>query len=285
MGTVLISGASGFIARNAAAKLKKAGFRTIGVSQSSRNLPLFDAVYRGDLSQPLKGVFEEGIDAFIHCAYHSGRDDYSLNVDGTRLWAEQAEKEGVEQQIFLSSVSARADSLSSYLRAKHVLEQWFIAHECTVLRLGLVLGSGGLFQRMANVVKKFPFIPLLDGGRSPIFVTGIQDVCQALLLALEKESWTSGKSWNIFQSEPFSLREILEEIKKQQQIKCHFFSVPSQLVLGTVRILERIPWVKLGFSSNNIVGLKQDVSQEWKSDYNQFGFDDFSLERLITKAL
>lgn len=284
MGTVLLSGASGFVAQNAAEKLRKTGFRTIGVSQSSRNLPHFDTVYEGSLAEPLKGVFKEDIDAFIHCAYHSGRDDYTVNVDGTRLWAEQAEKEGVKQQIFLSSVSARADSPSSYSRAKHVLEKWFITHEFTVLRLGLVLGDGGLFQRMAGFVKKFPVLPILDGGRSRVFVSGIEDVCRALLLAVEQESWTSGQAWNLFQSEPYCLRKILEEIKKRYQVKCLFFPVPSKLVLGMVRILEKIPWMKLGISSNNIIGLKQNVSPKWESDYGKFGFADISLEQLISNA-
>lgn len=285
MGSVLLSGASGFIAQRAAEKLKKAGFRTIGVSQSSRNLPYFDAVYAGALTEPLEGVFGEGIDAFIHCAYHSGKDDFAVNVEGTRLWAEQAESEGVRQQIFLSSVSARANSPSSYSRAKHVLEPWFITHGYTVLRLGLVLGDGGLFQRMADLMKKFPILPILDGGRSPVFVSGIEDVCKALLLSVEPGSWISGKAWNLFQSEPFYLRKILEEIKKHYQVTCLFFPVPSKLAFRMVRILESIPWMKLGISSNNIIGLKQNVSLEWESDYEKFGFTDLSLEHLIARAL
>ena len=106
MATVLISGASGFIAQNAAARLKKAGFRTIGVSQRAQSLPHFDAIFAGALSQPLAGMLGEDIDAFIHCAYHSGRDDYALNVDGTRLWAEQADEAGVKQQDNSQNFSA-----------------------------------------------------------------------------------------------------------------------------------------------------------------------------------
>jgi len=285
MGTVLISGASGFIAQNAAAISRKAGFRAIGISHSSRSLPHFDEIYPGSLSHPLEGVFEEGIDVFIHCAYHSGGDDYTLNVEGTRLWAEQAEKEGVKHQVFLSSVSARADSPSSYSRAKHALEKWFTAQGFAVLRLGLVLGNGGLFQRMATLVKKMPFVPLLDGGRAPVYVAGIQEVCRGLLHAVGEESWILGKTWNLFQSEPFYLREILEEIKKQHKARCLFFPVPSKLALGLVGILERIPLVKIGITSNNIVGLRQNVSQEWKSDYDRFGLSDISLEGLVAQTL
>jgi NADH dehydrogenase len=285
MKNILLSGASGFIAQNAAERLKKQGFRTIGVSHRFVTLAHFDAVYAGKLTEPIDDAFREGIDAFIHCANHSGKRDYDVNVEGTRLWAEQAGKAGVKHQIFLSSVSARANSSSSYARTKHVLEQWFLAQNHSVLRLGLVLGKGGLFQRMANLVKKLPVLPLLDGGRSRVFLAGIGDVCEAISLAVEPEEWIPGKAWNIFQSEPFFLRDVLKEIKKQLKTSCLFFPVPSSLAMAPVRMLEKIPFVKLGISSNNIIGLKQNVSLEWESDYARFGLADASLEDLIAVSL
>lgn len=285
MGTVLFSGAGGFIAQHAAKKMKDAGFRTVGVSRHPRILSHFDAVHEGIFGKPLKGIFWESIDTFIHCAYHSGKNDYEINVEGTRLWAEQAEGEGVEHQIFLSSISARADSPSSYSRGKHVLEQWFTSRKHAVLRLGLVLGKGGLFRRMTGLVKKYPVLPILDGGRSPVYVSGVEDVCEALNMAVEGGDWAAGKAWNIFQSNPYHLIEILDEFKKQAHASCLFFSVPSSLALVLVRILERIPLVKLGISSNNIIGLGQNASPEWTSDYSRFGLTDAPLEHLIAGTL
>ena len=285
MGTVLLSGAGGFIAQHAAKTLKEAGFRTVGVSRRPRNLSHFDAVYEGFLSQPLEEVFRERVDIFVHCAYHSGKNDYMINVEGTRLWAEQAAAEGVAHQVFLSSVSARADSPSSYARAKHVLERWFTSRGHAVLRLGLVLGDGGLFGRMTGLVKKYPALPILSGGRSPVFVSGIQEVCEAIKIVAEGADWAVGKAWSIFQSEPYNLKEILEEYKKQAQTSCFFFPVPSGLVLVLVRILERIPFVKLGISSNNIVGLNQNVALEWTSDYSRFGLTEAPLARLVERAI
>lgn len=285
MGAILFTGAGGFIAQHAAKRMKDAGFRTIGVSRRPRNLSHFDAVYKGILSEPLEGVFAESIDTVIHCAYHSGKNDYSVNVEGTLLWAEQAEEQGIAHQIFLSSVSARADSASSYSRGKHVLEQWFTSHNHAVLRLGLVLGKGGLFRRMTGLMKRCPVLPLLDGGRSPVYVSGVKDVCEAIKMAVEGQDWAAGKTWNIFQSNPYRLREILDEFKKQAHASCLFISVPSSLALVLVRILERIPLVKLGISSNNIIGLGQSASLEWTSDYFRFGLEDTSLENLIAGTI
>jgi nucleoside-diphosphate-sugar epimerase len=285
MRTVLLSGASGFIAQKAAEQLISAGYRVVGISHTTLQVPHFDAVYEGLLSRSLTGVFQEDIDVFIHCAYHAGEDDYAINVEGTRMWARQAEKNGVMQQVFLSSISARPASSSSYSRAKHELENWFVDRGYTIFRLGLTVGDGGLFRRMVDMVKKAPVLPLLDGGRSPVYVAGIQDVCKALLVAAETGSWTSGKAWNLFQTKPVSLREILGEIKKNLGKKGPFVPVPAWLALGAVRFVERLPLIKLGISSNNIIGLKQNVSLDWESDYTRFGFRETPLEELVAGAL
>jgi uncharacterized protein YbjT (DUF2867 family) len=285
MRTVLISGANGFIAQNAAKRMKDAGYRTIGVSRRPKQLAHYDAVYKGVLSGSIKGVFEENIDVFIHCAYHSGKDDYAINVEGTRLWAKQASEAGIKHQIFLSSISARRDSPSSYSRAKHVLDQWFIAQKHSVFRLGLVVGKGGLFQRMANLVRKYPVLPILNGGASPIFVSGIEEVSKALTIEVGQEEWAAGKTWNLFQSEPYYLREVLEEIKKQAHTSCAFISVPAGLALAIVRGVEKIPFVKLGISSNNIIGMRQNAPLKMASDYSRFGLANVSLELLVAGGL
>lgn len=281
----MLSGASGFIARNAAEKLKKSGFRTIGLSRCHESLPNFDAVYPGMLSRPLTGVFQDKIDSFIHCSYHSGKDDYTVNVEGTKTWAVQAEKEGVKHQIFMGSVTARAGSPSSYARAKHDLEQWFVARGHAVFRLGLVLGRGGLFQRMAGLMKRFPLLPILDGGRSLVRVSGIRDVCESLVLVLEPAVWVPGRAWNIFQDETYCLREILVEMRKQMHARCLFFPVPSSLVLFSLRFLEKVPFWRLGISSNNIIGLRHSFPQDRDSDYPHFGLTGDPLERLISLSL
>ena len=107
MTTILISGADGFIAQHAAESLGALGCRMIGISIENKELDYFDSVYEGHLTFPLKDVFQhEDIDVFIHCANHTGGDEFRINVEGTRCWAEQAEENGVNTQVFISSLSA-----------------------------------------------------------------------------------------------------------------------------------------------------------------------------------
>ena len=64
-----------------------------------------------------------------------------------------------------------------------------------------------------------------------------------------------------------------------------FFPVPSNIAFALVRMLEKIPFVKIRISSNNIIGLRQNISREWESDYLRFGLTDDSLEHLIANSL
>src|SRR4030065_1184640 len=111
-------------------------------------------------------IFEKNkIDAVIHGAYSRWDRENKINAEGTRLWVEQAEKNGVGLQIFISSISAAEDSVSSYGQKKFEVEKWFIEHNHVVFRLGLVIGNGGIFQTITSMVKKYPLIPLIDSGK------------------------------------------------------------------------------------------------------------------------
>jgi nucleoside-diphosphate-sugar epimerase len=283
--TVLISGAKGFIASHAARFLKDAGFRTVGISRTVSELEAFDVVYSGQLTEPLGKVLDAKIETFVHCAYFSGKNDFAVNVEGTKLWAEQAEEKGIEHQIFLSSLSARKNSASSYSRAKFDLEEWFVERGHTVLRLGLVLGRGGLFHRMAQLVKAHPILPLPDGGRAQVFFLGIEEVNKALLETIEAGEKLQKRVWNLFQSQPETLHDMFKGIKTQYGAFCLFVPVPSFLILGLVRILEKLPLLKMEVSSNNIIGLRQKPLVPVTSDFSRFALTEKPLADLVKKAL
>ena len=163
MSPILITGANGFVGRALGPAVQKAHFATLGVARNAAQLPGYDKVYHGQLGQPLIGVFgEQKIDVMIHCANASGPNDYELNVGGTKILEEQARNAGVSRQVFLSSISVLQASPSCYARAKKDLEKWFAKKNEIVVRLGMVIGNGGIFAKMKNIVKKYPIMPLMD---------------------------------------------------------------------------------------------------------------------------
>jgi len=285
--TVLISGASGFIAGRCARKLKQESFRIVGISRRPGPIPGFDVVYPGNLMMPLGDLFDrESIQTFIHCANHSGKNDFEVNVEGTKLWAEQAAQKGVQLQIFLSSLSAKEESDSSYARAKFVLERWFLERCHVSLSLGLVIGSGGLFRNMVSLIKKYPVLPIPDSGKRKVYVTGIDFLCDAIWYIVKSPaSKGSGEQWSLFHPDPVTLKVLLNEIRVQSGSRCVFIPIPSALILAAVRVIEHIPFINLSVSRNNIIGLRQDELPASESDFAKFDIPGLSLAELVRKAI
>jgi len=286
MKTVLISGANGFIGRNLARALKNSGNKIIGIDLNPKPKGCFDRIYEGRLLEPLNDLFDkERIDAFIHCAYHVGKDEYATNVEGTLMWAREAQKNDVPLQIFMSSISAREDSFSVYGKLKYDTEKWFVQNDQVVIRFGLVVGNGGFFQRMVSMVKRWPILPLLNRGKSLVYFVSIEDACDVIKrLATGKDSIRKGVIWNFFQPNPTNLRLILHLVKKQNKFFCVFVPIPYHLVLNVVLLLERIPFFKLRINSNNIRGLKQNDQLDFDSDFTRLGYKESKINDVIKKA-
>ncbi|MCJ7679675.1 MAG: NAD-dependent epimerase/dehydratase family protein [Candidatus Aminicenantes bacterium] len=272
MSTVLISGARGFIAGRLAESLREAGFHVLGLSRKAEPLPHFHQVFSAFLLNPIQGLFaREHVDAFIHCAYYTGKDEFEVNVNGTRLWSEQAERNGVKRQIFFSSISAAvpAEGQSPYGRVKHELEEWFVRHNETVLRLGLVVGPGGLFQRMEDMVRTYRVLPIPDGGRAGVYLTEVDrlsDFVRDVLLG--RRELSAGRVWNLFQPEQVTLAALLRKIKKETNSRCLFIPVPSRLLLAAATVAEKCPFLKLQVNRNNLIGLRRNDRLDLKSDFD-----------------
>jgi nucleoside-diphosphate-sugar epimerase len=287
MTTVLITGANGFIGRALGSRCRATGIRTLGVAHPFTELPDYDEVYPGKLTAPLEGIFgRERIDAVVHGANHLGRDEYAVNTEGTRLWAEQALSKGIENQILLSSLSARENSVSPYGRAKYELEGWFRQKRFLSFRLGLVTGMGGLFGRLVDLVRRWPVLPMPEGGRTWVYPTSLDSLCRLLIRAAEGrvERPESGL-FRFYQPDPVLIRNLVKEIARQIGTPCLIMNMPLGLLLAGLRAAERIPLLKIGVSSTNLLGLRQNNRNDFPSDFPRFGFPVESLEDLVRRAL
>ena len=181
MTTVLVTGASGFIARHLGETLQRESMWTVGTSRSGAPLPGYDRIYKASLGDSLQPLFEtERVDAVVHTALDPGPQSYSINVEGTTRWLEEASAGGVSLQILLSSLSASGDALADYGRAKYTLEQRFLAAGHVVFRMAIVVGDGGMFERLVDSARRYPVVPLLDGGQQIVYVLGIDFLCNVL---------------------------------------------------------------------------------------------------------
>ncbi|MCX6029775.1 MAG: NAD-dependent epimerase/dehydratase family protein [Chloroflexi bacterium] len=285
MTTVLITGASGFIARSLAPVLRQTGIRTVGGSRTAQELPDFDRVYRARLGDSLQPIFEaEQVDAIVHGALAEGPDAYEINVAGTTRWLEEASAAGVSLQIFLSTLSATADAAADYGRAKFVLQQRFTAAGEVVFRLGVVVGDGGMFARMRESARRYPVVPMLDGGEQLVYVLGIGYLAAILRdCILRNGEGLRGQAWNPHQPRAYTLREVTEAILRHYGYRRLLLPIPARPILALLLAAEKLPGVKLPVTSANVRGLVKQGRQEIPSDFDRFGYGEESLEALSSR--
>jgi NADH dehydrogenase len=287
MKTVLLTGASGFIARKLARKLSAHGHRVLGISQGGKSIPPYQRVFRASLGHSIEEVFRvnQGVDSLVHCANATGEDEYQRNLDGTSRWLDEARQHGVRLQILLSSVSARPDALSAYGRSKYELERRFLSYNEIALRLALVVGNGGMFAQMRQAMEKSRVVPLLDGGKARVYVVGIEMLCQVLADIIESRGEDlRGGIHHIHQPEPTTLRQVMMSIRQHYNLPCRFVPVPSLPMLWAALMLERLH-LRLPVTSTNVRGLRQSRHDSFESDLPRFGYPHEELDDLVAAAL
>ncbi len=286
MKTVLVTGAGGFIARAAARRLAADGFRVIGVSRAGTPVEGYARVARAALGDSLEPLLaEEPVHAVVHAAVHTGENEYRINVEGARRWLAETRDRGNPLQVFLSTLSAKPDALSAYGRSKYDLEKPFREAGGVALRLGVVVGNGGMFAKMRDALAGPPVVPLLDGGRSRVHVLGV-DTLAAILSRLAAGDGDGFRGETLHAQEPtsYTLREVMESIRRHYGFRCRFLPVPSLPVLWAVSLVERIPGLRLPVSSSNLKGLRQSRFERFPSDFPRFGLPEQGLEALVARA-
>jgi nucleoside-diphosphate-sugar epimerase len=287
MKTVLITGAGGFIATNLAEVLNHSGCMVIGTSRRLDSRKGFERIYHAELGEPLQDVFaEHHIDGLVHCAFDKSDITHELNRRGTILWAQQAEDNGVPLQMFLSSVSSFEGATSPYGRSKYDLEQWFKNRNHLTFRLGLVIGKGGIYQTLTSLIKRYPFFPLIDGGRTLTYLSDIKTVSYILRDSIiNPDLKKSGGVWRLYQRKPVFFVDLLKLIRELQQTSCLFIPVPFSLLYFGLGLVEKVKFLKLDINRNNLLGLRQNSRPGLTSDLDKFGYPELDISDLIRKHL
>ncbi len=224
-------------------------------------------------------------DAILHTALDPAPDRYDVNVGGTQRWLEEGQAAGAGVQVLLSSLSAAEDALAEYGRGKWALEQAFNEAGEVVVRLGVVVGQGGMFAKLVESARRSPVIPMLGGGRQLLYVLGVGRLSEILRdIFVAGGQGLRARSWNLPQPKPYTLRQVMDAIVRGYGLKRLTVSLPIRPVLLGVELLEKQPLVRLPVSSTNVKGLMQAGYQTFPSDYPRFGYPEQSLAELVKLA-
>src|SRR5262249_528679 len=130
----------------------------------------------------------EGVNHLVHAAaVPADRPEARrLNVDGSRGLIEDARQAGVRKIVFLSSMSAVPATPSPYGQDKLAVSAMLGPSTDLVIRPGLVLGAGGLFDRLAGFVRRRRLVPVV-GGKQRFQTVLVDDLAEAICQAIERD--------------------------------------------------------------------------------------------------
>jgi nucleoside-diphosphate-sugar epimerase len=214
-------------------------------------------VYRFDLASEIDDEsLAPPLDTIIHCAYVTDDRDRErskrINLEGTRCLLQQCRQNGIGQFVFISSLAAHLNARSGYGRSKWLLENEIAAGFATIIKPGTIIGTGGVFQRLREVVRKAPLLPVFYGGHR-IQTIYIDDLCEAIRRSLIRR--IPGR---LILAEPagVSMRQFYRAIArlegKPTLMKPPF---PGDLALMLTKTAEAVS-LPSPISSDNLLGIK-----------------------------
>ena len=264
-GTILVTGASGFVGRNLVAALSASGrpFETRG-----REAGAADATT--DWSPML-----EGARSVVHLAgRHVGdADAFKRDIEMTLNLARQAAGQGVERFVFLSSIKvngertlpgqvfSEADTpepLDLYGQAKLRIEQELgdLDLPVTIVRAPLVYGPGvnGTFRKLINAVDRGWPLPLgaVDNRRSMV---AVGNLCDFIMRVLDEPA-AVGETYVLADGEDVSMPQLLRRMAQVMGRPSRLFPVAPGLLESGLRA------VGLGGVADRLLGdLRVDIGK------------------------
>jgi NADH dehydrogenase len=269
---LLLTGATGFIGSQLLRHFRAQGWKVVALVRREPAIRAPGVVYQHfDLTSPRvnSDIFKE-IDVFIHAAYVKARkslDAFSVNIQGSQQLHDAAARAEVKQNIFISSVAARANAVSEYGRQKFAIEKIFSGAKDTVIRPGLVLGEGGLFANMRKYILEGGRIPLIDTGTQPLQTVHVVDLISVIDKIVAQRIIGL---YIVAEPEPIPYRVFYEELCHNLGSEPRFKHMPYWFVNAVLRGAETLG-IELVVNSDNLRGLKSMNAVESKKSLEELG--------------
>lgn len=233
MGTVLVSGATGYIGGRLVPELLARGHK-VRIMVRNISSELHERFPNAEIVQAEAMEYHSLLIALegIHTAYyllHSLRlgqkkfEEVDLIV--ARNFRKAAEANNVKRIIYLSGLGNENTKLSAHLRNRNrvarVLEDGPIP--LTLLRAGMIIGSGSAsYEILRHLVKNSPVFFIPDWAKTMGQPIGVGDVIRYLTGVLENEK-SSGLSFDIGGSDIKTYYEMLKELADLLGLKRYYF--------------------------------------------------------------
>lgn len=277
---VLVTGAAGFTGSRVVPLLLKNGYDVrCFVRETSDRSPLSALTVEwaaGDLSNPeaLTSALR-GVDALVNIA--------SLGFGHAETIIGSAKEAGVKRGLFISTTAIftqlNAGSKSIRLAAEEAIQSSGLDY--TILRPTMIYGSprDRNMWRLIRFLRFSPVIPIFGDGESlqqPIFV---DDVAQAVLLALQNDA-TIRKRYNIAGKAPLTYNQVIDTAASALGKRVWKLHLPYMPIVRFLQFTERMR-LRLPIKAEQVLRLNEDKAFSYEDAQRDFGFSPRSFEEGI----
>jgi nucleoside-diphosphate-sugar epimerase len=295
---ILVTGSNGFIGKRLVQELKKKRHFVKEFSRSNGK----DILNQKHAENAMKGI-----DVVYHCAAELDEEAkllFEINVTGTKNMLEAAAKERVKQFIHLSTVgvmgnfkgtadeSTQYNQKTAYEKSKTEAEKLVLSYQeaipITIIRPAFVFGNNRHWKSIISMISKN--LPLPVNGKNIWQTIYLEDLINSLLIVLDNEN-AVGETFIVAEENPLTLKEFVEEIRKNLGMKKKIITVPGFIgktgafVMGTIaKLFGKKPLLSLEYlerlDRNRSYSVEKIKSIGWKQKYSTKAAIRETLEKM-----
>jgi nucleoside-diphosphate-sugar epimerase len=250
-GTVLVTGATGFIGSALVPRLLQEGYvpRILVRRRVDPAPPAPVEVVVADVTDAAAvRAAAAGAMAIIHlaAATSGGRLDsrtaYAVNVGSASALVE-AVRDTATRLIVISTQHVYLPAPGLYGRTKRMADRIFVESgvPVTILRPSLVYGPGtrGVFVRLASLVRKLPVIPVIGPGQWRLRPLLLDDLIEVILATLGRPE-LAGRTYDVGGPDLVTYDQLLSAMCAAMGRQCRTLHLPLGLSFALAWTLERL---------------------------------------------
>ncbi|MDD3643693.1 MAG: DUF2867 domain-containing protein, partial [Candidatus Krumholzibacteria bacterium] len=294
-GTILVTGARGYIGGRLVPELLARGYRVrrmvrghargFGDAPPGAEDVIADALDPGSLDRALEGV--DVAYYLIHSMRLGPREFAEADARAAANFRGAAARAGVRRIIYLGGLGDVRSELSRHLRSRMEVARELQAGPvpATILRAAIIIGSGSAsYEIIKNLVLRFPVILVPRWVRSRCQPVSIRDVIKYLVGSLETPE-TAGGSYDIGGNEVMTYREMMETVAGvlgRRRLFVFFPLASLRMFAYAASLLTPVP---APITISLLGGLKNDVICEDDRIRRLIPFEPISFRESLARAL
>ena len=248
----IITGSNGYLGKQLSIIFKKYGWQVVELSSSNK-----DDQFNFNLKnlENFKYNVLEKCNLLIHTAYdfsaNSLEKSISTNVNGSEKLFYFAKKMNVEKIIHISSLSSFNKAKSIYGKTKIEIENVSKKYGVINLRAGLFFGGDSkLIEKISNICKKIPIIPLIGNGNFKLHLCHYEDLSNFIINIYNDKNCDLSKIYYCCSKTSITFKQLIKKISNNKLT----IPIPVYFIIIILKIIE-IMKIKLPLNLDNLYGL------------------------------